>query len=54
LEDGGGYEKGNVEGALFVAFLAKVSTKLDFSDLDTLERVTCRRRLPSDVEAVPL
>jgi hypothetical protein len=54
LEDGGGYEKGNVEGALFVAFLAKVSTKLDFSDLDTLERVTCRRQLRSDVEAAPL
>jgi hypothetical protein len=54
LEDGGGDEKGNVEEALFVAFLAKVSTKLDFSDLDTLERVACRRRLRSEVEAAPL
>jgi hypothetical protein len=54
LEDGGGDEMGNVEEALFVAFLAKVSTKLDFSNLDTLERVACRWRLRPEVEAVPL
>jgi hypothetical protein len=54
LEDGGGDEKGGVVEALFVAFLAKVSTKLDFSDLATLERVACRRRLRSEVVAVAL
>jgi hypothetical protein len=54
LEDGGGEEKGDVVEALFVAFLAKVSTKLDFSDLATLERVACRRRLRSEVIAVAL
>jgi hypothetical protein len=55
LEDGGGDEKGDVvEALLFVAFLAKVSTKLDFSDLATLDRVACRRRLRSKVVAVAL
>jgi hypothetical protein len=54
LEDGGGNEKGDVVEALFVAFLAKVSTKLDFSNLATLERVACRRGLQSEVIALAL
>jgi hypothetical protein len=54
FEEGGVHERGLGEDALLLAFLVKVSTKLDLIECATEDNVAWRRRLRSVGEGVPV